>query len=133
MGVPEQGNMAQMKEQNKIPKTELNDEEIANLLDAEFKTLIIRMLTELVEYGHKIKENVRGTNSEGKETETQINDLEQKAEINIWSEQNEEIRTQKNEERLRNLQDIFKCSNSRIIGVPGGKEEPQEIKNLLEK
>ena len=41
------------------------------------------MLTELVEYGHKIKENVRGTNSEGKETETQINDLEQKEEINI--------------------------------------------------
>ena len=61
------------------------------------------MLTELVEYGHKIeekvkamkseiKENVQGTNSEGKETGTQINDLEHKEEINIQSEQNEEKR-----------------------------------------
>ena len=52
------------------------------------------MLTELVECGHEkeeevkymkseIKENVQGTNSEGKETGTQIKDLEQKEEINI--------------------------------------------------
>ena len=46
--------MAQIKEQIKAPeKTQLSDEEIANLLDAEFKTLVIRMLTEMVEYGHK--------------------------------------------------------------------------------
>ena len=38
----------------------------------------------------------------------------------------------KNEERLRNLQDIFKCSNIRIIGVSEGKEE-QEMENLFEK
>ena len=49
------------------------------------------MLTELVEYGHKleekikamkseIKENVQGTNSDKKETRTQINGLEQKEE-----------------------------------------------------
>ena len=45
--------MAQIKEQIKSPKTELSNEEIANLSDAEFKTLVISMLTELVEYGHK--------------------------------------------------------------------------------
>ena len=39
----------------------------------------------------------------------------------------------KNEERLKNLQDIFKHSNIRIIGVPEGEEEKQEIENLLEK
>ena len=50
-----------------------------------------------------IKENVQGTNSERKETGTQINNLEQKEEINIQPEQNEETRIQKNEERLRNL------------------------------
>ena len=61
----------------------------------------------------KIKENVQGTNSDGKETGTQINNLEQKDEINIRLEQNEETRIQKNEERLRNLQDIFKHSNIR--------------------
>ena len=38
----------------------------------------------------------------------------------------------KNEERLRNLQDIFKCSNIRIIGVPEGEEEEQKIENLFE-
>ena len=84
------------------------------LSDAQFKTLAIRMLTEMVEYGHKmeekvkamkseIKENVRGTNTDGKETRTQIRDLEHKEEINIQSEQNEETRIQKNEERLTNL------------------------------
>ena len=39
----------------------------------------------------------------------------------------------KNEERLRNLWDNFKHSNIQIIGVPEGKEEEQEIENLLEK
>ena len=59
----------------------------------------------------EIKENVQGTNSDGKETRTQINGLEQKEEINIQPEQNEETRIQNNEERLRNLQNNFKHSN----------------------
>ena len=80
-----------------------------------------------------MKRNVQGTNSEGKETRTQINGLEQKEEINIQLEQNEETRIQKGEERLRILQDNFKCSNIRIIGVPEEKEEEQEIENLFEK
>ena len=42
----------------------------------------------------EIKKNIQGTNSEGKETGTQINDLEQKEEINIQLEQNEETRIQ---------------------------------------
>ena len=58
--------------------------------------------------------------------------MDQKEEINIQPEQNEETRIQKNEERLRNLQDIFKCSNIQIIGVPEGEEEEQEIENLFE-
>ena len=64
--------------------------------------------------------------------QTHINDLEQKEEINIQPEQNEDTRIQKNEERLRNLQDILKHSNIRIIGVPEGEEEEQEIENLFE-
>ena len=75
-------------------KIQLSDEEIANLSDAQFITLVIRTLTELVEFGHKLdgkmkavlsetKENVQGTNSDGKETETQINGVDQKEEINI--------------------------------------------------
>ena len=129
--------MAQMKEQTNAPKIELSDKEIANLSDAEFKILVIKMLTEMVEYGHKIeeevkamqseiKENIQGTNGEGKKTGTQINDLQQKEEVNIQPEQNEETRIQKNEERLRNLQDIFKRSNIQIIEVPEGEEEEQD-------
>ena len=83
-----------MKEQVKTPEKELCDEEIANLSDAQFKTLVMRMLTEIVEYGckteekvkavqSKIKRNIQGTNSEGKETGTQSKDLEQKEEISI--------------------------------------------------
>ena len=41
------------------------------------------------------QENVQGTNSDGKETGTQINDLEQKEEINIQPEENEKTRNQK--------------------------------------
>ena len=94
-----------MKEQIKTPKIGLSDEEIANASDAEFKTLVIRMLTEMVEYGHKIEEkvkaiqieirkNIQGTKNEGNGTGTQINDLDQKEEINSQSEQNEKTRIQ---------------------------------------
>ena len=64
------------------------------------------MLTEMDEYGYKIeekvkamkseiKENVQGTNSDGKETRTQINALDQKEEISIQPQQNEETKIQK--------------------------------------
>ena len=107
-------------------KIQLSDEKTANLSDAQCKTLVIKMLTEVVEYGCKmeeevkamkseIKENIQGTNSEGKETRTQVHVLDQKEEINIQPEQNEETRIQNNEGRLRNLQDNFKHSNIRII------------------
>ena len=69
------------------------------------------MLTELVEIGRKLdekmkamlretKENVQGSNSDGKETGTQINGVDQKEERNIQPEKNEETRIQTNEERL---------------------------------
>ena len=46
---------------------QLNNEEIANLSDAQFKTLVIRMLTEMAEYGPKIEEKVKAMQSEIKE------------------------------------------------------------------
>ena len=92
-----------MKEQRKTPEKELSDEEIANLSDGEFKALIIKMLIELTELGQnmkeqmkdtqkEIKQNIQGTKSDRKETRTQTNNLEQKEEINIQLEQNEETR-----------------------------------------
>ena len=47
--------MAQMKEQIKTPEKELNEMEISNLLDAEFKTLVTRMLKQLSEDLSSIK------------------------------------------------------------------------------
>ena len=47
--------MAQIKEQNKTPEKEVNEMEITNLSVAEFKTLVIRMLRELIKYGKSIK------------------------------------------------------------------------------
>ena len=79
----------------------------------------------------EIKENVQGTNSDGKETRMQINGLEQKEEINSQPEQNEETRIQKNEGRIR-LWDISKSASILIIGMPG-EEEEQEIEKLFEK
>ena len=66
------------------------------------------MLTDLIELRRKmknqmkdtqneIKQNIQETNSDRKETRTHSNDLEQKEEINIQLDQNEETRTQKNE------------------------------------
>ena len=80
--------------------------ETANLSDAEFKALVIRVLRELTEYGKntreemkgtlsEIKKNPRGTDSEGKEVRVQINDLICKEEIHIQPEKKEETRIQK--------------------------------------
>ena len=81
-----------MTEHFKAPeKKQLSVEEIANLSDAQFKTLVIKTLTELVESIQKpdekmkpmlreTKENVQGTNSDAKETGTQINGVDQKEE-----------------------------------------------------
>ena len=50
-----QRNMVQMKEQIKTPQKELNKREISNVSDAEYKTLVIRMLKELSEDLNSIK------------------------------------------------------------------------------
>ena len=96
-----------MKEQFKAPeKIKLSDEEIANLPDAQFKTLVIRMLQELSGYFNsikktqaamkvalcEIKKNLQGTNSDRKKTGLQINSVDQKEERNIQPEQSEETR-----------------------------------------
>ena len=80
---------AQMKEQNKTLEKELNEMEISNLSDTEFKTLVIRMLKELIGYFNSIKKThaemkvtlsemkkkLQGTNSGGDEAKNEINDF----------------------------------------------------------
>ena len=74
-----QRNVAQMKEQIKIPEKELSEMEISNLSDAEFKTLVIRMLKELSEHLNSIKK----IQSETKDTLIEINN-------NTWKQQQKE-------------------------------------------
>ena len=90
-----------MTEHFKAPeKIQLSEEEIANLSDTQFNTLVIKMLTELVESVRKpdekmkpmlreTKENVQGTNSDAKETETQINQMM------VWTRRKKETSNQK--------------------------------------
>ena len=133
-----------MKEQIKTPKIELSDEEIANLSDAQFKTLVIRMLTEMVEYGHKIegkvkamqseiKKNIQGTNSRGKETGTQINGLDQKEKINNQPKQNEEARIQKMRRGLGTSRKILYISKSESQGCQKEKKKSKKQKTYLKK
>ena len=128
-----------MTEHFKAPEIiQLSSKKIANLSDAQFKTLVIRTLTKLVEFGHKLgekmkamlretKENAQGTNSDGKETGTQINGVDQKEERNIQPEKYDATRIRKNEERLRNLQDILKHSN--ILNYRGTRRRRGRTKN----
>ena len=76
-----------MKEETKTPEKELNKMEISNLLDAKFKTLLIRMLKEIGEDLSSIKKiqsetkdevieiknNLQRNNSRKDEVKNQIN------------------------------------------------------------
>ena len=139
--------MAQMKEQNKAPEKQLIETEIVNLSDAEFKTLVIRMLKELTGYCNSIKKtqaemkvtlseirkNLQETNNEGDDAKIQINNLEHKEEISIKPEQQEEKRIKKNKDGIRSSWDISKCTNIWIIGVPEGEEKSKKLEIYLKK
>ena len=107
-----------------MPEGEEQEQEVENLFEQIMKESFPNLVKE-TDF-----QEVQGTNSEAKETGTQINGVDQKEERNIQPEKNEETRIQENE-RLRNLQDILKRSHIRIIGVPEGEEEEQKIENLF--
>ena len=93
--------MAQMKGQITNAEKQLNKMEISNLLDAEFKTLFIRMLKELSEDLNSIKKiqsekkdtlievknNLQENNSRVDEAKNQINNWENKEAKNNQSAQ----------------------------------------------
>ena len=96
--------MAQMKEQIKGPEKELKELEISNLSDAEFKTLVIRMLKELSEDLSSIKK----TQSDTKDTLIEIqNNLqgnnsrvdEVKNQVMIWNTKKQKKSNQKNKKK----------------------------------
>ena len=87
-GAPKQKKLAEMKKEIKAPeKIQLSDEEIANLSHAEFETLVIRMLTEMIEYRCKIEEEVKAMKSEIKKTYREPTVKERKLGLKsmVWS------------------------------------------------
>ena len=135
--------MAHMKEQIKAPeKIQLNDEEIANLLDAQFKTLVIRMLTELVEYGCKLDEkmkatlrnkgNVWGANSDGKEMGTQINGVDQKEETSNQKRMKKQ-EFGKMRRRLGTSRTSLNVRTSELQGYQKEKRKNKKLKTYLNK
>ena len=99
------------------------------------------MLTELVEYGHKIEEkiktvqseikkDVQGTNSDGKETGAQINGVDQKKERNIQPEKNEETRIQKMRRGLGTSGTTLNVPTSKSQGARR-RRESKKLKTYL--
>ena len=82
----------------------------------------------------EIKENVQGTESEGKETGTQTNDLEQQEEINIQPEQNEVTRIQKKIKRGLGTYGItLNTQTSESYGCQKQKKKNKKLKTYLKK
>ena len=129
-----------MKEQIKAPeKIQLSNKEI------DSQPIRCRILitgnqdAHRIEYGCKIeekvkamqsemKENVQGANSDGKETRSQINGLDQKAERNIQPEQNEETRIKK--EMRRGLGTSRTTLNIPTSESEGCQKEKRKSKKL---
>ena len=140
-----------MKEQDKTPEKKLNEVEIGNLPEKEFRILIVKMIQDLgIRMQAKIdkmqemfnkdleelknkqremnntitemKTTLEGINSRITEAEERISDLEDRMVEFTATEQTKEKRMKRNEDSLRDLWDNIKHNNICIIGVPEGEE-----------
>ena len=87
-----------MKEQIKAPEIiQLSNKEIANLSDAQFKTLVIKKLTELVELGHKLDENMKAMLREKRKMYREPIVMGRKIELKstVWTRREKETSNQK--------------------------------------
>ena len=125
-----------MKEQGKNPQEQLNEEEIGNLPEKEFRVMIVKMIQNLGSRIEKIQEtfskdleelkskqtmmnntineiknSLEGINSRIIEAEERISDLEDKIVEITTAEQNKENRMKRIEDSLRDLWDNIKCTN----------------------
>ena len=138
-----------MKEQNKTPEKELNEMEISNLLDAQFKTLVIRLLQEFIGYFNsiektlaemkvklsEIRKNLQGTNGGENKPENQINDLEHKEGKSIQSVQQrgEKKESPQNEDKPMNPWDIFNVPTCGSWVCRKEKRKSKKLKTYLKK
>ena len=153
--------MYQMKKQDKTPEKQLNDVEIDNLPEKEFRIMTVKMIQDLgkrmeakiekmqemfngdlEEWKNKqtemnntiteMKNILEGINRRITEAEEWISDLEDGMVEVITAEQNKEKRMKRNEDSLRDLWDNIKHNNIRIIGVPEGEERDKGPEKIFE-
>ena len=157
-----QRTMYQMKEQDKTPEKQLNEVEIGNIREKEFRPMIVKMIQDLgkkmqakiekmqemfnkdleelknkqAEMNNAItemKNTLKGINSRIAKAEERISDLEDRMVEFIAAEQNKEKRMKRNENSLRDLWDDIKYTNNHIIGVPEGEERKKGPDTIFEK
>ena len=150
-----------MKEKDKTPEKQLNEAEIGNLPEKEFRIMIVKMIQDLgkrmeakiekmqemfnkyleelknkqTEMNNTIiqmKNTLEGINSRITEAEERISDLKDRMVEFTAAEQNKENRMKRNEDSLRDLWDNIKCNNICIIGVPEGEEREKGLERLFE-
>ena len=81
---------------------------------------------------NEIKNSLEGINSIITEAEERISDLEDKRVEIITAEQNKEKTMKRIEDSLRDLWDNTKCTNIRIIGVPGEEEKKKGTEKIFQ-
>ena len=151
--------MYQMKEQEKTTEKQLNEVEIGNLPEKEFRIMIVKMIqnlgnrmeaqiekiqemfnkdleelknkqTEMDNTITEMKNTLEGNNNRIMEAEERISELEDKMVEITAEEQNKEKRMKRIEDNLRDLWDNIKCTNIHIIGVPEGEERERTRENI---
>ena len=150
-----------MKEQDKTPEKQLNEVEIGNLPEKEFRIMIVKVIQDLrkrmeakikkmqemfnkdvevlknkqTETNNtitKVKATLEGINSRITEAQERISDLEDRMVEFTAVEQTKEKRMKRNKDSLRDLWDNIKCNNVRIIGVPEGEEREKGPEKIFE-
>ena len=148
-----------MKEKDKTPEKQLNEVEIGNLPEKEFRIMTVKMIqdigkrieakiekmqetfnkdleelknkqTEMNSTINEMKNTLEGINSRITEAEERISDLEDRMVEFTAMEQNKEKRMRRNEDSLRDLWDNIKHTNIHIIGVPQKRERKNPRKYL---
>ena len=142
-----------MKEQDKNPQDEINEEEIGKLPEKEFRVVTVKIIQNLGKRLDKIQETfnkdleelknkqtvmnntiteirntLEGINSRITEAEEWISELEERMVETTGTEQNKKKRMKRIEDSLRDLWDNIKRSNIQIIGdsEEGDKENGSE-------
>ena len=153
--------MYQMKEQDKTPEKQLNEVEIGNIPEKEFRIMIVKMIqdlgkrmeakiekmqemfnkeleelknkqTEMNNIINRMKTTLEGIKSRITEVQERISDLEDRMVEFTAAEQNKEKRMKRNEDSLRDFWENIKCNNIRIIGVPEGEEREKGPEKIFE-